>query len=114
MNTLIAAHTTSAPIYPGYINVSRDDSGGVLITTRGDPKVRAGAYICGNPSDRGKHGCCTAGDENCNNYCNMAPQKGPMQDHPAPCTQTFEGETVTVRLSADEWRALAAELAKGA
>lgn len=113
MRKLIAAHTTLALIYPGYVNVSREDDD-VIITVRGDPKIRDGAYICGNPSDKGKHGRCTAGDENCNNYCNMAPQKGPMQDHPAPCTQTFEGETVTVRLSDDEWRALAGGLVKGA
>lgn len=103
MSKLIAAYTTLAPLYPGYINFSRDDDGSVVISMRGDPRVRDAAYICSNPSDRGKPGRCLPGDENCNNYCNMAPQKGPMQDHPKPCTQTFEGETVTVRLTAAEW-----------
>jgi hypothetical protein len=113
MKKLIAAHTTFAPRYPGYVNVSRED-GDVIITVRGDPIVRDAAYICGNPSDGGKPGRCLPGDENCNNYCNMAPEKGPMVDHPKPCVQTFEGKTVSVRLSVDEWTTLALELVKGA
>jgi hypothetical protein len=114
MNKLIGAFTTLAPVYPGYINVSQEVGGAVVITMRGDPIIRDGAYICGNPSDKGKPGRCLPGDENCNNYCNMAPQKGPMQDHPKPCVQTFEGKTVSVRLTAEEWAALSAELAKEA
>ncbi len=110
MSKLIAACTTLAPLYPGYVNFSRDDDGSVVITIRGDPRIRDGAYICGNPSDRGKPGRCTAGDERCNNYCNMAPQKGPMVDSPAPCSQTFEGKTETVRLTTDEFSAFVREL----
>lgn len=106
MSKCLAAFTTLAPIYPGYVNVSRDENGGVVISVRGDPDVRAGAYICGHASDAGRPGRCTPGDENCNNYCNLAPQKGPMVDEPKPCTQTFEGKLATVRLSADEWSAL--------
>ena len=113
MRNLIAAHTTLATSYPGYVNVSRE-GGDVIITVRGDPKVRDGAYICGNPSDKGKPGRCLPGDDNCNNYCNCAPEKGPMADHPKPCVQTFEGTTVSVRLSAEEWASLFRELTKGA
>lgn len=99
----IAAYTTLAPIYPGYVNVSREDDGAVVIRVRGDPTIRDGAYICGYAPDKGKHGRCTPGDEYCNNYCNMAPQKGPMQDAPLPCTQVIEGATTAVRLTSAEW-----------
>lgn len=111
MAKLIAARTTFAPIYPGYMNVSRDDDSFVIVTVRGDPETKADRfYICGFAADKGAHGRCTPGDERCNNYCNMAPQNGPMQDHPLPCSQTFEGKTAVVRLSSDEWRELLREL----
>ena len=106
----IAAYTTLAPIYPGYVNVRREDGGSVIITVRGDPTVRDGEYICGRASDKGAHGRCTPGDDHCNNYCNMAPQKGPMQDHPLPCQQTLCGETVTLRLTSAEWADLLRDL----
>lgn len=41
------------------------------------------SYICGYASDKGAPGRCTPGDDRCNNYCNLAPTKGPMQPHPA-------------------------------
>jgi hypothetical protein len=111
MAKYMAACTTLAPISPGYVNVSRDDDGSVIITVRGDPETHADrAYICGHSVDRGKPGRCTPGDERCNNYCNLAPEKGPMVDHPAPCSQTFEGKTAAVRLSAEEWVRLFSEL----
>lgn len=110
MKQVIAAYTTLAPVYPGYVNVSREEEGGVVITLRGDPTVREGAYICGHASDKGSPGRCTPGDDRCNNYCNLAPQKGPMVDHPAVCVQTLVGETVTVRLSDSEWSAFSESL----
>lgn len=113
MKTCIAAFTALGSIYPGYINVSRDDDGTIIISMRGDPTVRDGRYVCGHASDKGRPGRCTPGDEHCNNYCNLAPEKGPMTDSPAPCVQTFEGATVGLRLAAGEWAALLAELAKG-
>ncbi|WP_274626591.1 hypothetical protein [Arvimicrobium flavum] len=113
MSKLIGAYTTMAEIYPGYINVSQEDDGTVVVTMRGDPAKRDGAYVCGHASDKGKPGRCTPGDAHCNNYCNLAPQKGPMVDAPKPCTQTFSGETVSVRLTAAEWAALLTELSKG-
>lgn len=112
MSKLMGASTTLAPIYPGYVNVSRDDDGSVVVTVRGDPHTRDGAYICGHAADKGKPGRCTAGDDHCNNYCNMAPQKGPMQDHPLPCAQTFEGATASVRLTEAEWSKLLQEIAE--
>lgn len=104
MAKLITAYTKLDAIYPGYLNFSRDDDGSVIVTARGDPTVRPdGALVCGHAADRGKPGRCTPGDENCNNYCNMAPQNGPMAASPKSCTQTFCGETVAVRLSSQEW-----------
>ncbi|RWP84906.1 MAG: hypothetical protein EOR12_27125 [Mesorhizobium sp.] len=112
MSKLLTAYTTLAPVYPGYVNVSQDDDGSVVIIIRGDPETHTDrSYICGHAVDRGKPGRCTPGDVACNNYCNLAPEKGPMVDHPAPCSQTFEGKTATVRLSADEWQKMLGELA---
>lgn len=113
MSKLIGAYTTLAPSYPGYVNVSRDDDGLVVITVRGDPTIREGCYICGFDRDKGRPGRCTPGDEHCNNYCNSAPEKGPMADAPLPCTHTDEGKTAIVRLTADEWVSLLAELNTG-
>lgn len=110
---LITACTTLAPIYPGYVNFSREDDGSVVVIVRGDPVIADDrAFVCGHATDKGAHGRCTPGDERCNNYCNMAPEKGPMQDHPAPCSQTFEGKTVSVRLSAHEWAGVASDIFK--
>ena len=112
MRTCIAAFTGLAPIYPGYLTASREDDGTVVVTMRGDPTVRDGCFVSGHTADKGKHGRCTPGDENCNNYCNRAPEKGAMADRPKDCIQTFEGSTVTVRLTASEWAALLGELSK--
>lgn len=108
----LAAYTKLGSNYPGYVNVSREQDGAIAVTVRADPKVHDGCYVCGHAKDKGAHGRCTPGDEHCNNYCNMAPQKGPMQDAPLPCTQVIEGATATVRLSAAEWQSLNSELAK--
>ncbi|RVC71293.1 hypothetical protein EN759_00320 [Mesorhizobium sp. M00.F.Ca.ET.038.03.1.1] len=112
MRTYIAACTTLAPVYPGYVNFSRNEDGSVDITVRADPKTVSGAYICGYARDKGQPGRCTPGDEHCNNYCNLAAEKGPMQPRPLPCEQTFEGGTAVVKLSAAEWEKLIGEAAK--
>jgi hypothetical protein len=113
MPKLIAVYTTLEPIYPGFVNVSTDDDGSVIVYVRGNPETRAdSAYICGFAADKGKPGKCTPGDERCNNYCNLAPDRGPMVDHPAPCSQTFEGKIAAVRLTADEWEKLLGALAR--
>jgi hypothetical protein len=108
----VVAYTKLDQLFPGYINVTIADDGAVVITVRGDPKTVDGCYICGHASDKGRPGRCTPGDENCNNYCNLAPQKGKMQAAPLDCQQTYCGETVTVRLSAAEWAALAKQLSE--
>lgn len=40
------------------------------------PKPKRLVMICGVD--------CRPGDATCNNYCNLAPQKGPMQPYPPP------------------------------
>lgn len=111
--SLIAAHTTFSPAYPSYVNISEGAEGSVSITVRGDPVERDGSYICGFAADKGRHGRCTPGDEHCNNYCNMAPQAGPMADAPKPCRQTISGDYAWVTLTADAWAALRAQILLG-
>lgn len=113
MSDTIAAYTKSTNSYPGYINISNGDDGCVVIILRGDPvEVVGSCYVCGYSSDAGKPGRCTPGDDRCNNYCNMAPQKGPMQKAPLSCTQLLCGETVSLKLTNEEFKEFIAELAK--
>jgi hypothetical protein len=113
MSKLIGAHTNLDPVYPGYVNFTREDDGTVSVILRGNPTVREGSYICGYRVDKGQPGRCTPGDERCNNYCNMAPEKGPMQKAPLDCSQVTCGETVKLTLSAADFAALVAELPNG-
>ena len=103
MRKMIAAYTKLDSVYPGYVNVSSEDDGSVVVTARSDPTKQDGIYICGHARDKGQPGRCTPGDAHCNNYCNLAPEKGPMADSAKACVQTFEGATAAVRLSPDEW-----------
>jgi hypothetical protein len=103
MNTNIFAYTAPSGQYPGYVSINRTPEGDVEVTVRSAPKIQEGSYICGFARDKGQHGRCTPGDSFCNNYCNMAPEKGPMQDHPLPCTQVFEGKTSVFTVPADQW-----------
>lgn len=108
MSKYINAHTNAGAIYPGYINFTREDDGSVSVHLRGDPETKGGVYICGYAHQKGHPGRCTPGDEHCNNYCNMAPQKGPMQDSPNSCQQVYEGNTAKLTLSAADFEALIA------
>ena len=103
MNTNIFAYTAPGSQYPGYVSINRTPEGDVEVTVRSAPKERDGVYVCGFAKDRGMPGRCTPGDEHCNNYCNMAPQKGPMQDHPLPCHHIDCGVTAAFTIPADEW-----------
>ena len=110
---LVGAYTKNSGSYPGYVNVSQDGDTVTLIV-RGDPIVRENSsFICAHAHEKGQLGRCTPGDEHCNNYCNEAPEKGAMQDHPKTCTQVFEAATVTVNFTAEEWTAVLAAI-KGA
>lgn len=97
------AYTPVGMSWPGYVSINRLPNGDVEVTVRGKPTVREGAFVCGNPRDRDKPGRCTPGDLKCNNYCNMAPGKGPMQPHPLPCTYVDAGPTVSFVVPAAEW-----------
>jgi hypothetical protein len=111
MRDLIYADTKPGVSYPGYVNFTREDDGSVTLVVRGDPSSHDGVYVCGYaPRDTGAPGRCTPGDDRCNNYCNMAPGKGPMQPGPLPCIQIREGTITTLRLSAVEFAALVAGL----
>lgn len=111
MTKCIAAHTKIGS-EPGYINFTREDDGTVSIHLRGNPETIDGEYICGYEADRGKPGRCTPGGMNCNNYCNLAPQKGPMQDRPLPCKQTYCGESATLTLSVADLAAFVSEASR--
>ncbi|WP_027517901.1 hypothetical protein [Bradyrhizobium sp. WSM1417] len=108
MSKTIYAHTALNPLYPGYINFTREDDGTVSVHLRGDPRSVEASYICGYAADKGKPGRCTAGDDRCNNYCNMAPSKGPMQRSPAACVQVICSEVVKLSLSSAEFEQLVA------
>jgi len=102
MSKCINAHTNPG-FDPGYINFTREDDGSVSVHLRGNPSTVDGFYICGHASDKGQPGRCTPGDDHCNNYCNLAPQKGPMQPHPAKCSHVKVGATAMLTLSAADF-----------
>lgn len=90
------------PSYPGFVSINKDDDGNVVVTVREKPTVREGAYVC-VPKKNAGPGRCVPGDANCNNYCNMAPEKGAMQDEPNPCTHIDEGRQVSIVVPAEHW-----------
>ena len=103
MTDNIFAYTAPGGSYPGYVSINCDKDGNVAVTVREASTVREGVYVCGFAADKGKPGRCTPGDQFCNNYCNMAPSKGPMQDHPLSCTDVYEGKQATFTVPADSW-----------
>jgi hypothetical protein len=103
MSRNIFAYTPAGMSYPGYVSISRDQEGNVAVTVRAAPTLRDGVFVCGFSRDRGLPGRCTPGDERCNNYCNMAPQVGPMQPHPVACQQVIEGVCATFTVPAEHW-----------
>ncbi len=107
MSKCISAHTNPG-LEPGFINFTREGDGSVSVHVRGDPSRIDGVYVCGYAVDRGKPGRCTPGDTRCNNYCNMAPEKGPMQNSPLPCSQVYSGETIKLTLASEDFATLIA------
>jgi hypothetical protein len=100
MTKNVFAYTAPGGSYPEYVSVNEtDDPDQFTITVRTKPKVEAGSYLCGYPRDKGQPSRCTPGDEHCNNYCNLAPQKGKMAAHPASCEHTNEGATAIIALT---------------
>ena len=96
--------------YPPYFNVTRDGDEAV-ITVRASEAIREGVYVCAHKRDAGP-GRCVAGGPTCNNYCNMAPEKGPMADHPLPCTHADTGASVSMRMPWEAFVALARSVAE--
>lgn len=112
MSKCLAAYTKPGSQYPGYINYTLETDGSITIHLRGDPTVTKGVYICGYAVNRNEPGRCTPGDGNCNNYCNLAPEKGLMQPSPKPCDHVIEGPAAMLRLSADEFRSFTEDTEK--
>lgn len=102
MTDNIFAYTAPEGSYPGYVSINRTESGDVEVTVRAVPTVREGAHVCVQARDAGP-GRCIPGGPTCNNYCNMAPEKGPMQDHPMPCTHSDPGSQASFVIPAADW-----------
>ena len=110
MNGFIFAHTEVGSSFPGYMNFTKLEDGRVQLIVRSPAKVTTGAYLCGHAEDKGKHGRCTPGDENCNNYCNKASGKGPMANKPKDCETVRMGETARIIISAADFDTLCTAL----
>jgi hypothetical protein len=107
MSENIFAYTgPTDPGYPAYVSINRNEDGDVVVSVRGAPKEYEGSRVCAFAHQAGEPGRCTPGDEFCNNYCNMAPQKGPMQDHPLRCKHVKEGPYAQATIPAAEWARL--------
>lgn len=101
MRQTLCAFTPPEPAYPPYFNVERDGEE-AIITVRSAPTIREGIRICSHTPGPGR---CVAGGAGCNNYCNMAPQLGPMQDGPERCSHTDCGPTASMRMPIERFRA---------
>ena len=101
----IFAYTAPEGTYPGYVSINRLESGDVEVTVRAAPTIRDGVHICAYPSDAGP-GRCVVGGPTCNNYCNMAPEKGPMAAHPMPCKHVEEGAQASFVIPAEHWHGI--------
>lgn len=99
------AYTAPGGSMPGYVSINRLASRDVEVTVRAAPIIRQGVYVCAHTRDAGP-GRCTAGGPTCNNYCNMAPEKGAMQDHPLPCTHVDAGTQASFIVPSAEWAKL--------
>ena len=108
MKTAMTAWTAPSGTYPPYFNATQDGEE-VVITVRAAPTQLDGVYFCANPGDAGP-GRCVAGGPTCNNYCNMAPEKGPMADAPLPCTHIKEGAHASCRVPLSVLHELASQL----
>lgn len=98
----IFAYTAPEGSYPGYVSINRLDNGDIEVTVRAAPTIRDGVHICANLRDEGPGRCVVSGPT-CNNYCNMAPEKGPMQPHPMPFKHVIEGAQASLVIPADQW-----------
>ena len=103
MNLL--AYTAPGGSYPGFVSINREMSGDVTVTVRSAPRERRGVHVCAHARDGGP-GRCVPGGPTCNNYCNMAPEKGAMAAHPLACTHVDPGVTSCFTVPAEAWEAM--------
>ncbi len=96
------AYTALSGSMPGFVSINRNATGDVEVSVRAAPSVKQGVHVCAQARDAGA-GRCVAGGSTCNNYCNMAPENGPMQDHPMPCTHVDAGVHASFVVPAAEW-----------
>ena len=108
MSKNVAAWTAPGAECPEFVNFTQDGDE-VIVTVRAPATRREGAYVCAHARDAGP-GRCVPGGPTCNNYCNMAPQKGPMADHPFRCTHVDCGATVSMRLPKAEFDRMIGEI----
>lgn len=96
---------------PGFFRVRSFQDGSVLIAIRKKPvHEKKGFYVCSYERDKGRPGRCTPGGSRCNNYCNMAPEKGPVAAHPMPYLEEREGDSIQLVLEKEEWEKLLEEV----
>ena len=82
--------------YAAWPNSAGFDVYGSGIPEKAHIKIVRGAFVSDQPKPAKVYVCgvtCHPGDENCNNYCNMAPQKGPMADAPRSTMKPEQGES---------------------
>lgn len=98
----IFAFTEPGSEYPGYVSINRLENGDVSVSVRAKPKRGNGSRVCHSERDAGPYDC-YPGSPHCNNYCNLAPQKGPMQDHPERVDWVKEGALVELIVPSAQW-----------
>lgn len=96
------AYTAPDEAFPGYVSINRMPNGDVVVTVRSAPTTGQGPRICRHGKDAGPYDC-TPGGPHCNNYCNMAPEKGPMQDSPETVEWARPGAVVDFVIPAKDW-----------
>jgi hypothetical protein len=90
MREYLSAHTPADERpYPQFVNFSVEGDE-VVISVRAKQTEVDGVRICGQT--------CQPGGFGCNNYCNMAPDKGPMADKPEDFTHHNVGAQAEMRL----------------
>lgn len=102
MDKNLFAFTAAGSEFPGFVSINQSESGDVTVTVRAASTIRDGVYVCAHKGEEAP-GRCTPGGPTCNNYCNMAPEKGPMQDQPLGCRHVDPGQMTSLTINADEW-----------
>ena len=99
----IFAYTAPGADFPGFVSINRLPNGDISISVRAAPTgPHNGVRVCKNRADATGYDCWPGGPHR-NNYCNMAPQKGPIQDAPEAIEYYKEGDLSEFVIPADEW-----------